>query len=121
MDDMEKIQARTMTAAARLPGIEAGISYGPPAVKVCGTLLARVKDGETLVVMCALPDKELLMEAAPDIYYETDHYLGWPAVLVRMAAIADDELAHRIEQAWRMKAPKTLVRQFDDASARNGS
>jgi hypothetical protein len=110
---MDRIQARAMRAAAHLPGIEAGTSYGTPAVKVRGKGLTRVKDGETLVVMCPLPEKEMLMEAAPQIYYETDHYRGWPAVLVRMAAIADDELAHRIERAWRMKAPKTLVKQFD--------
>ena len=27
--------------------------------------------------MCAIEEKELLMEAVPDIYYETDHYKGW--------------------------------------------
>jgi hypothetical protein len=110
---MDTIQARAMKAAAHLPGIEAGTSYGTPAVKVRGKLLTRAKDGETLVLMCPLPEKEMLMEAAPHIYYETDHYKGWPAVLMCMAAIADDELSHRIEQAWRLKAPRSLVKQFD--------
>ncbi|MGE0668488.1 MAG: MmcQ/YjbR family DNA-binding protein [Sphingomonadales bacterium] len=118
MDDIARAQARAWRLAAHLPGIEEGTSYGTPAVKVRGKLLTRIRDGGTLVLMCPLADKELLMEAAPDIYHETDHYRGWPAVLVRLAAIADDELALRIEQAWRMKAPKTLVKQFD-AGARS--
>ena len=58
------------------------------ALKVRGKLFLRVKDAGTLVLMCPLEEKELLMEAAPHIYYETDHYKGWPAVLVRVAAIA---------------------------------
>ena len=48
------------------------------------------------------------MEAAPEIYFETDHYAGWPAVLARAAAISDAELVHRIERAWRVQAPKNL-------------
>jgi hypothetical protein len=55
--------------------------------QVRGKLFLRVKDADTLVLICLLEEKELLMEAAPHIYYETDHYKGWPAVLVRVATI----------------------------------
>ena len=113
--DLDKLLERALRAGGGLPGLETGMSYGTPALKVRGKLLARVKDAHTLVVMCALEDKELLLEAAPDIYFETDHYKGWPAILVRMGAIADDELAHRLEQAWRAKAPKALVKAHDKA------
>ncbi len=43
-----------------------------------------MKDAETLVFMCAIEAKELLMEAAPEIHFETDHYKGWPALLIRL-------------------------------------
>lgn len=94
---MPSVHVRMLRAASNLPGIEEGTSYGTPAVKVRGKLLARVKDAATLVLMCPLPDKELLLQAAPEIYFETAHYTGWPAVLVRMDAVTDDELAYRIE------------------------
>ncbi len=110
---MDDIIARVLRVGGHLPGLERGTSYGTPAAKVRGKGIARVKDDETLVLMIGLADKELLMEAAPEIYFETDHYRGWPAVLVRMAAIDDDELAHRLEQAWRMKAPRLLVKALD--------
>ena len=48
----------------------------------------RMKDAETLVLLCPLEQKEFLMEVSPEIYFETDHYKGWPAVLIRLAAIS---------------------------------
>jgi hypothetical protein len=43
---------------------------------------------------------ELLMQARPDVYFLTPHYEGWQAVLVRLDAVGDEELAGRIEDAW---------------------
>jgi hypothetical protein len=116
---LDKAFARATAAAksAGLPEVETGTSYGTPALKVRGKLFLRAKDADTLVVMCTLEEKELLMEAAPGIYFETDHYKGWPAVLVRASAISDAELAHRLARAWRLKAPKRLVAAFEAADA----
>ena len=104
MSDIETAFARVrdIALARGLPGIQEGTSYGTPALRVVRKPLARMKDAETLVLMCAIEEKELLMEAAPEIYYQTDHYKGWPALLIRLAAISDEELGHRIETAWRM-------------------
>jgi hypothetical protein len=65
---------------AHLPEIETGTSYGTPALKVRGKLFQRVKDPDTLVLMCPLEEKKLLMAAAPHIYYETDHCKGGPSL-----------------------------------------
>ncbi len=43
---------------------------------------------------------ELLIQARPDIYFLTPHYIGWEAVLVRLDTVDEDELAGRIEDAW---------------------
>lgn len=104
---------RRLAAEAGLPGIEEGTSYGTPALKVRGKLFARIKDAETLVIMVSHEDKAMLMEGAPEIFYQTDHYQGWPAVLVRLPAIGDEELRVRLVQAWRHRAPKTLLRELD--------
>lgn len=69
----------------------------------------RLKDADTLVVMCAIDEKEMLMEVDAKVYFETDHYKGWPAVLVRLKKISAPKLRHRLEQAWRLKAPKRLI------------
>lgn len=48
------------------------------------------------------PDEErdLLIQARPDVYFVTPHYESWEAVLVRLDAVDDEELAGRIEDAW---------------------
>jgi hypothetical protein len=109
-DDFSSALAKLVAAAEGLPEIEQSTSYGTPALKVRKKLLARVKDADTVVLMCPLEEKELLMEAAPEFYFETDHYHGWPAMLVRIHAIPADELALRLRRAWLTQAPKGLVR-----------
>ena len=43
---------------------------------------------------------ELLIQARPDVYFLTPHYEGWDAVLVRLDAVDEEELAGRIEDAY---------------------
>lgn len=105
--------SRVLAAAAHLPEVEQSTSYGTPSLRVRSKSFARLKDAETLVVMCAIEEKEMLMEVDPKVYFETDHYKGWPAVLVRLRNISDAKLRYRLEQAWRLKAPKRVVAAFD--------
>ena len=53
----------------------------------------RVPDLEILAVRCPVDRKALLVEVAPDIYFDDDHYRGFPAVMVRLAAIDAGELS----------------------------
>lgn len=103
---------RLKRAALGLPDIVETMSYRTPALKAGKKLLTRVKDAETAVVMCPLDEKEMLLQAAPDIYFETDHYKGWPALLVHMNAISDDELRHRLERTWLTQVPKTKAKAW---------
>jgi|SRR5690606_23011841 len=110
MTDEEGAFEKLRRAAAGLPQVEESTSYGTPSLKVAGKFLARVKDPDTVVLKCPLDEKEMLLFAEPEVFYETDHYKGWPAVLVRIHRIAPDELRHRLERAWRMQAPKRLLK-----------
>jgi hypothetical protein len=69
-------------------------------LKVRGKLFARLKDADTLVVHSTPDEKEMLLQVDPKIYFETDHYKGWHAVLVRLDKISEPKLRHRLEQAW---------------------
>jgi hypothetical protein len=102
--------AKLKAAADGLPEVEESTSYGTPSLKVRKKSFCRIKDADTVVLMCPLEEKELLMEAAPELYYETDHYKGWPAVLVRIHMIPMDELRLRMRRAWTMYAPKKLAK-----------
>lgn len=102
-----------LAQAARLPGVEPGTSYGDPALKVGGKGFAAVKQAQLLSLRIPIEHKELLLTVAPDIYFETDHYKGWPWLLVRLDAIGDEELTQRLIEAWRFRAPGKLTRTFD--------
>lgn len=105
--DFERIVR--LAQAAGLAEVVTATCYGTPALAVRGKTFARMKEAGVLVVMCALEEKELLIELAPDLYFETGHYKGWPAMLVRLGAINDRELPQRLIAAWRQKAPKRLA------------
>ena len=109
---------KLLAALDGLPEVTEGTSYGYPAFKVGKKFLCRFKNAGTLVVTCPLEEKEMLMAAAPAIYFETDHYRGWPAVLVRFEEIEADDLRHRLLRAWMVQAPKRLVREFQMAGRR---
>jgi hypothetical protein len=72
----------------------------------------RVAQPEVLAIRCAMDRKEMLMEAAPERFFEDDHYRGYTGVLVRLAAIDADELAGLLKDAWRMVAPKPLLAKY---------
>ena len=59
--------------------------------------------------------KEALLADAPDVYFTTPHFDGYPAVLVRLEAIAADELEELLAEAWLARAPKWLAKAFLDA------
>ena len=96
--------------AQALPGVEEGTSYGTPAFRVRGKFLARLReDGETLVVKCDYPERDFRMEIDPDAFFISDHYRGYPMLLVRLAAVEEDDLRDVLEMAWRSLAPKRLL------------
>jgi hypothetical protein len=79
--------------------------------------MASLKDESTLVVRCPLDEKELLIAADPKVFYQTDHYVGWPGLLIRLDAADDDVIAARLEIAWRLQSSARDVARFDTAKA----
>ena len=72
----------------------------------------RIARPDVVAIRCRIEAKELLIEAAPDRFFDDDHYRGYPAVLVRLVAIDEDELAGLLQTAWRLVAPKTLLKRI---------
>jgi len=58
-------------------------------------------------------EKGALIAADPDKFFTEPHYNGYPAVLVRLEAIDEDELTELLTDAWRCAAPRRLVAEFD--------
>ena len=102
------------TPRRRLPGVADSTSYGTPAVKVRGKLLARLhQDGECVVLRADLLDREIMLQADPEVFFITAHYRDYPWILLRLAALDAAALPDLLERAWRLVAPKSLVDRFD--------
>jgi hypothetical protein len=94
---------------AALPEVEVSTSYGAPCLRARGKVIASVKDASNAVHYCPLDQKAFLLEVALEIYWQTDHFKGWPGILVRLDVITDEELTQRLIEAWRNKVPKRLA------------
>ena len=67
------------------------------------------QSGESLVVMISMSDRELRMKVDPETFFITDHYLNYPAMLVRLATVREEDLRELLEEAWRRVAPPDLL------------
>ena len=89
--------------ALALENVQESTSYGTPAFKVRGKLVARLReDGETLVVGMDFDQREELLAADPDTYYLTDHYVNYPWILVRLPLVHADALRDLLRGAVRL-------------------
>lgn len=111
-------------AAADLPEVAESTSYGTAALKVRGKSFCRmwgdrehkrdrVDDTEVLVVYVDVDEKDALIDASDGVLFSTPHYDGYGAMLVRLKDVAPDDLADFLEESYRLKAPRTLLRRLD--------
>ena len=64
-----------------------------------------------------LAQKDLIIASDPAKFFTEPHYNGFPAVLVRLAAVTVADLEALIPEAWRCLAPKALLADIDGAPA----
>lgn len=71
---------------------------------------ARVPQPKVIAVRVpSLEVKELLLSLDSEKFFTEPHYNGFPAILVRLAAVSSRELRPLIEEAWRCQAPKEMA------------
>jgi hypothetical protein len=58
--------------------------------------------------------KDALLADAPDVFFTTPHFDGYPAVLVRLEEVTIDDLEEVIVEAWLARAPKRLAQDYVD-------
>jgi len=70
----------------------------------------RVANPDVLAVRVAgQVEKEMLLAADPEKFFTEAHYNGFPAVLVRLTAVEQDELTELLTDGWRCQAPQGLA------------
>jgi hypothetical protein len=103
-----------------LPGVVESTAYGAPALKVQGKLLAclptsRSAEPGSLVVRVDFDDRAELLATDPKVYYITEHYAGYSAVLVRLSRVTPETLRDLLGMAHkfvtRKAAPQASARK----------
>ena len=94
-----------------LPDVEESSTRGAFALKVRGSLLActaihKSAKPDSLMVRIDFDQRAALLAEAPETYYVTDHYVNYPAVLVRLSKIQLDEMRDLLGSAWRFVTSK---------------
>jgi hypothetical protein len=100
--------------ALSLPGTERGTTYRMPAVKVAANGRSFVWTGheaETSFTVWLERDAiEMLTVTDPDTFWQSPHYAGSSAVLVRYSSEDPERVRHVIEQAHELAAAMKPVR-----------
>ncbi len=66
------------------------------------------------ILVPSLSAKEVLLASfGPSAVFTEPHYNGYPAVLVRLSEISVEDLEDLVIEAWRCKAPKDLLEEYD--------
>jgi hypothetical protein len=60
-------------------------------------------------------EKQALLLGEPDVFFTTPGYDGLPLVMLRLAEVTVERLRELVIDAWRMRAPDTLVSDLDEA------
>ncbi len=109
-------QVREMMLA--LPEVGERSSYGTPGFYVKNKFIARLRE-EGVLVLKPVEDieQEFLMSTMPEAFFLTDHYRGYPTILVRLTQVRESERRELIEQSWRRLAPAKLVAAFAGEAA----
>jgi hypothetical protein len=100
--------------ALSLPGTELSTSYGKPAVKVNGRAFVYTgREDGSFGLAVDLDTVEMLKETDPDTFWQSPHYQGWPAVLVRYGSDDPERVREIIARshAWTAAKPKPRPRK----------
>jgi hypothetical protein len=101
--------------ALSLPDTELSTSYGKPAVKANGRafLYTGHEDKTSFGVAIDLDTVEMLMETDPATFWQTPHYAGWPAVLIRYDSRDPERVREIIKRshAWTAAKPRPKPRK----------
>lgn len=104
LDSWEKAVAFALS----LPNTELSTSYGKPAVKVKGRafLFAGREATTSFGVAVDRDTVEMLKETDPHTFWQSPHYEGWPAVLIRYETEDPQRVRSVIERSYAWTAAK---------------
>ncbi len=103
--------------AGALPGVEEGLAYGTPVLRVNGRIFAgipinrEVEPDSAMVYVSGLDERDALLADAPETYYVKPHYERYPVVLVRLRHVTREAIEDLVLSAYRIVSRKRPARR----------
>jgi hypothetical protein len=111
----ESVSGHTGEAAWRVKSGQFAWLRGPSAtdLRQLSELGQKWPAGPVLAVrVAALEEKESLLAAEPDVLFTIPHFEGYPGLLVRLDAVDRDRLEEIITDAWLVRAPARVAKEW---------
>ncbi|WP_421951040.1 MmcQ/YjbR family DNA-binding protein [Pelagibacterium sp.] len=100
--------------ASTFPGVVRSTSYGTPAIKLGTKFLLREREPGILALQRpSIDERDMLIEADPDLFFITDHYRDYRYVLIHMDRLTPEHFRVIFETIWREKATKAQISAYD--------
>lgn len=97
------------------PGVTEAVSWGQPCLKAHGKLWFFWSPSENAPVFkVPFEERDMLVDAAPDVFFFTDHYKRHKLVLVYTDKFDRDWAKANLIRVWREQAPKRLLKAYDE-------
>ena len=108
--------------ALALPGVEESTSSRGTSLKVAGRMLAcpavhSSAEPNSLMVRVRAEQRERLLATEPDACYLTEHYVGYPSILVRLSRVSRDSLRDLLASAALELGAKKRKRKMSPKAA----
>jgi hypothetical protein len=108
--------ARVRDIVLELPDVEEGTTFGYPAFKVRGKLLAwfpKKKEVEagTLAVRVSILERDHRIARHPAVFYFTPHYRDYPCVLARVHKMSEAALEELLQSGYEYVVAESKQRR----------
>ncbi|MEZ5892314.1 MAG: MmcQ/YjbR family DNA-binding protein [Parvularculaceae bacterium] len=109
---------RMLALSLDLPGVTDAVSWGQPCLKVNGKLWFFWSPSEDAPVF-KVPheERDMLCEAAPEVFFFTDHYKAHKLVLARPDRLDMAWAKSNLIRVWRELASKKMLKAYDEGAA----
>lgn len=105
---------RQLALSLDLPGVTEAVSWGQPCLKAHGKLwFFWNPKHDAPVFKVPFEERDFLIDAAPDIYFTTDHHRPHALVLARPDKVDREWVRANLIRVWRGTAPKRVLKAWD--------
>jgi len=105
---------KALAMSLDLPGVTEAVSWGQPCLKAHGKLWFFWSPSEDAPVFkVPFEERDMLVDAAPETFFFTDHYKNHKLVLVRPDRLDPEWAKANLLRVWREMAPKRLLKAYD--------